>query len=110
MSELRKFQYFVNNNWCDPISGRYFDSENPANGKVWAQIPDCAESDINNAVSAAKAAFYDGPWGSMHPSERGRMLRRIGDVISKHADRLGAIETQDNGKLPKMITPGLKAS
>ena len=108
MSELRKFQYFVNNNWCDPISGSYFDSENPANGKVWAQIPDCAELDINNAVSAAKAAFYDGPWGSMHPSERGRVLRRIGDVISKHADRLGAIETQDNGKLPKMITPGLK--
>ena len=109
MSELRKFQYFVNNNWCDPISGKYFQSENPANGEDWAKIPDCTKADINNAVLAAKAAFYEGPWGSMHSSERGRILRRIGDVISKHADRLGAIETQDNGKLPKMITPGLKA-
>ena len=108
MSELRKFQYFVNNNWYDPIGGKYFNSENPANGEDWAKIPDCTEADINNAVLAAKAAFYDGPWGSMHPSERGRILRRIGDVISKHADRLGTIETLDNGKLPKMITPGLK--
>lgn len=108
MPDIRKFQYFVNNNWYDPMDGGYLESENPANGKVWAKIPNCAESDINNAVSAAKAAFYNGPWGRMHPSERGRMLRRIGDVISKHADRLGAIETQDNGKLPKMITPGLE--
>ena len=91
MSELRKFQYFVNNNWYDPIGGKYFNSENPANGEEWAKIPDCKEADINNAVLAAKAAFYDGPWGSMHPSERGRILRRIGDVISKHADRLGTV-------------------
>ena len=81
MPDIRKFQYFVNNNWYDPMDGGYLESENPANGKVWAKIPNCAESDINNAVSAAKAAFYNGPWGRMHPSERGRMLRRIGDVI-----------------------------
>ena len=36
------------------------------------------------------------------------MLRRIGDAISRHADRLGEIETRDNGKLAKNITPSLK--
>ena len=105
---MKTFQYFADNRWHDPASGQYFDSENPAIGEVWARVPDCNGDDVNRAGAAARAAFYDGPWGRLLPAERGRMLRRIGDVISKHADRLGEIETRDNGKLPKNITPSLK--
>ncbi len=108
MSEIRTFQYFVDNAWHDPAEGRYFESENPADGTVWARVPDCGERDVNRAVAAAKSAFYKGPWGRMLPAERGRVVRRIGDVISKHAERLGAVETRDNGKLPDAITPSLK--
>ena len=108
MSDIRTFKYFVGNAWHDPAEGGYFDSENPATGEVWARVPDCRQADIDRAVAAAKAAFYEGPWGQMMPAERGRVMRRIGDVISANAERLGAIETRDNGKLPKMITPGLK--
>ena len=105
---MQKFQYFVANSWRDPASGRYFDSENPATGEVWAQVPDCNAEDVAQAVAAARSAFYEGPWGKLQAAERGRMLRRIGDTISKHADRLGEIETRDNGKLPGNITPSLK--
>lgn len=105
---MKTFQYFVDNTWHEPASGQYFDSENPANGEVWAQVPDCNLADVKRAVAAAKAAFYEGPWGMMMPAERGRVLRRMGDVISRHADRLGEIETRDNGKLAKNITPSLK--
>ncbi len=108
MSNIRTFRYFTGNQWHDPAGGAYINSENPANGEVWARVPDCRETDVNRAVEAARKAFYDGPWGRMQPAERGRVLRRIGDVISRHAERLGVIETQDNGKLPSMITPGLQ--
>lgn len=108
MSQIKTYQYFADNKWHDPIEGGYIDSENPANGQVWARVPDCRAADVNRAVAAAKTAFYDGPWGRMQAAERGRLLRRMGDVISRHADRLGAVETQDNGKLPAMITPGLR--
>ncbi|MEM7224508.1 MAG: aldehyde dehydrogenase [Pseudomonadota bacterium] len=108
MANVRTFQYFVDNAWHDPAEGGYFDSETPATGQVWARVPDCRAADIDRAVAAAKVAFYDGPWGRMMPAERGRALRRIGDVISRHAERLGEIETRDNGKLPKNITPSLK--
>ncbi len=108
MSDVRTLHYFVGNEWHEPIEGHYIDSENPANGQVWARIPDCRQADVDRAVAAAKSAFYDGPWARMQPAERGRYLRRIGDVISKHADRLGEVETRDNGKLPSMITPGLR--
>ena len=106
MPENRTYQYFSNNKWHSPVAGGYFDSENPANGEVWARLPDCRKPDVDNAVGAAKSAFDEGPWGRMMPAERGRLLRRIGDVISKHADRLGAVELRDNGRLPN-IAPGL---
>lgn len=105
---MKTFLYFADNAWHDPDSGQYIVSENPAIGEVWAQVPDCNQADVDRAVAAAKAAFYNGPWGRMMPAERGRVMRRIGDVISQHADRLGEIETRDNGKLPKNITPSLK--
>ena len=104
---MKTFKYFVGNEWVAPISGKYFDSENPATGDVWARVPDCGPEDIDLAVNSAKKAFYDGPWGKILPAERGRVLRRMGDAISKNASRLGEVETRDNGKLPKNITPSL---
>ncbi len=106
---MKTYRYFVDNEWREPASGNYFDSENPADGAAWARVPDCNAADVARAVAAAKAAYYDGPWGRMQPAARGRLLRRIGDTISRHAERLGAIETRDNGKLPKNITPSLQA-
>ncbi len=108
MPDMKKFQYFAGNDWHDPAGGGYFHSENPATGEVWAQLPDCRAADVDRAVAAAKSAFYEGPWGQMLPAERGRVMRRIGDVISKHADRLGEIELRDNGRVPN-IASGLKA-
>ena len=108
MGNIKYFKYFVANKWHDPINKNWIDSENPATGDVWAKIPDCEKEDVEKAVSAAKNAFYNGPWGKLMPAERGRFLRKIGDVISKHAERLGKIETQDNGKLPAHITPSLE--
>ena len=84
----------------DPDGENYFESENPATGKAWARLPDCNAEDVNRAVAAAKSAFYEGPWGKLHPAERGRVLRRIGDTISRHADRLGEVELRDNGRVP----------
>ena len=97
---MKTYQYFVANAWHDPDGENYFESENPATGKAWARLPDCNAEDVNRAVTAAKSAFYEGPWGKLHPAERGRVLRRIGDTISRHADRLGEVELRDNGRVP----------
>ena len=80
MSELRKFKYFVNNEWKEPITAAYFESENPATGLSWALVPDCGPKDIDLSVEAAKNAFYSGHWGKMMPAERGRYLRKIGEI------------------------------
>ena len=105
---MKVYNCFINNKWVKPKSGKWLYSENPANAENWAKVPDCNHNDVNKAVKAAKNAFYDGEWGKISYAKRGRFLRKIGEVVSKHSDNLGEVETKDNGKLPKNITPSLK--
>jgi len=75
-----------------------FDTIDPYTGEAWARAPESTREDVNDAVSAARSAF-EGQWGAMPGSGRGRLLRRLGEVIAEHADDLALAETRDNGKL-----------
>lgn len=104
---MRRFQFFAGNAWHDPATGKWIGSEDPTTEEIWAEIPNCGAEDVDRAVQAAKTCFEAGPWASMNGAERGRLIRRIGDAVAANADRLGAVETRDNGKLAKNITPSL---
>ena len=88
---------FINGQWTDAASGKSFETPNPATGETLAQVAEGDAEDINRAVRAARAAF-DGPWSRMTPSERGRIIWRIGDLILAHTDELAQLESLDNGK------------
>ena len=88
---------FINGQWTDAASGKSFETPNPATGETLAQVAEGDAEDINRAVCAARAAF-DGPWSRMTPSERGRIIWRIGDLILAHTDELAQLESLDNGK------------
>ncbi len=104
---MRRFQYFAGGAWHDPRSGTWFDSDNPTHGTPWAQIPRCNGEDVDVAVQAASRCFNEGSWPKMNAAARGRLLRRMGDVLVRHAARLGDIESTDNGKRTADITPAL---
>ena len=91
-------QLFINGQWTDAASGRTFDTPNPATGETLAHIAEGDAEDIDRAVRAARRAFEDGPWSRMTPSERGRIIWRIGDLILEHTDELAQLESLDNGK------------
>ena len=42
--------------------------------------------DIDRAVRAARKAFDEGPWPRLTPEARAKLLRRVADLIEKHAD------------------------
>jgi phenylacetaldehyde dehydrogenase len=90
-------QMFVDGQWVDAASGKTFVTPNPATGEPLAHVAEGDAEDINRAVRAARKAF-DGPWGRMTPSERGRIIWRIGDLILQHVDELAQLESLDNGK------------
>src|SRR5580698_6222053 len=91
-------QLFINGQWVDAASGRTFDTPDPATGETLARVAEGDAEDINRAVSAARAAFETGPWSRMTPSDRGRIIWRIGDLILEHQDELAQLESLDNGK------------
>ena len=70
MSEIYTYKFYAGNRWHEPSSEKYFESEDPSTGKVWAKVPDCNINDINFAVTSAKNAYYNGPYCKMHPAER----------------------------------------
>src|ERR1700742_2548460 len=91
-------QLFINGQWTDAASGKTFETPNPATGATLASVAEGDSEDIDRAVRAARAAFDDGPWSRLTPSERGRIIWRIGDLILEHAEELAQLESLDNGK------------
>jgi len=80
-----------------PASGKTFDTINPATGEVLAAIADCDTIDVDRAVAAARRAF-EGPWSSMRPAERKRLILRFASLVEAHASELATIETLEGGK------------
>ena len=91
-------ELFINGQWTPAASGKTFATPNPATGLTLANVAEGDAEDINRAVAAARAAFDDGPWGRLTPSERGRIIWKIGDLILEHAEELAQLESLDNGK------------
>ena len=88
----------IGGKWVPAASGKTFEVFNPADGSVIARVPDSDREDINRAVAAARRAFSSSPCRRMTPSDRGRLIWRIGDLILEHADELAELESLDNGK------------
>jgi phenylacetaldehyde dehydrogenase len=84
--------------WVDARSGKRFAVFDPASGQQVATVAEGGVADIDAAVTAARAAFEDGPWPRMKPTERGKLVWKLADVLEAHADELAQIESLDNGK------------
>ncbi|WP_441958247.1 aldehyde dehydrogenase family protein [Mycolicibacterium houstonense] len=89
---------FVDGQWVDALSGRRFDTVDPATEQVITTVPHSGPEDVDRAVAAARRAFEDGPWPAMTPAERQRMLWRIAEGITARADQFAQLESIDNGK------------
>ena len=97
---MEKLQNYIGGKLLAPSSGGYFDNFEPARGLAYSQIPDSDATDINAAVTAAKAAF--GKWSVMPKQKRSQLLLRLADLIAENADELAMQESRDNGKPLKL--------
>jgi phenylacetaldehyde dehydrogenase len=88
----------INGRWVAAASGKTFEVKNPATGDVIARAAEGDKADVEAAVIAARRAFESGAWPTLTPSERAKIIWRIGDLISKYADELAELESLDNGK------------
>ena len=98
METTAEYLNFVDGDLRPGLEGRTFDSVNPTTGRMFGRFVESAASDVDAAVRSAQAAF-DGPWGALSHTRRGRLLMRWGDLIAENADRIATLETKQNGKL-----------
>lgn len=96
---MMQYQMFIDGTFVNASDGRWFETQNPYTGKTWAEVARGTEADVDRAVQAADAAFRSGPWSEMTATQRGALLRKLGDLIARDAERLAEFEVQDNGKL-----------
>lgn len=96
---MQDYRMLIDGQWVPPASGAYFESEEPFSGRPWARIPRGTAEDVDRAVRAAHAAFSRGPWAEMSATARGAVLRRLAALLDANAERIGAVEQRDNGKL-----------
>src|ERR1700734_2619645 len=98
--QMQKHRMLIGGKWLEPASGEWFESMNPYTAKPWALVPRGNKDDVDRAVAAAKAAFYDGDFRKLTASARGDLLRKLADLIAAEADKLAEIESTDNGNPP----------
>jgi aldehyde dehydrogenase (NAD+) len=96
--KVRQTKMLIDGKWVDSVSGRTFETINPANGQTIAHVAEGEKPDVDKAVAAARRAFEKGPWRKMSARERGRLLYRLADLIEQNKEELAALESLDNGK------------
>lgn len=93
----KKYGNFIDGDFMEPKSKKYFDTINPATGEVLAKISDSNKADVDSAVKAARKAF-NGGWSAMSGADRGKYLFRIARLIQERSRELAVLETLDGGK------------
>ena len=83
---VKKYKMYINGEWVEAESGKYYDDINPYTGKLYAQIADGDEVDIEKAVAAADAAFPI--WSKVPPFIKRRFLNKVADIIDENIQDL----------------------
>jgi acyl-CoA reductase-like NAD-dependent aldehyde dehydrogenase len=89
---------YIDGKWTESVTGKTFETLNPATGEVLAVVAEAGEDDVNAAVEAARKAFDEGPWSKMSAAERSRLIYKLADLMEEHQEELAQLDTLDNGK------------
>jgi aldehyde dehydrogenase (NAD+) len=92
-----RYELFINGEWQQPLTKKYFDTINPANEEKLSEIAEAGAADVDNAVKAARNA-YEKVWRKMAAKERAKYIFRIARMIQERARELAVIESLDGGK------------
>jgi len=89
-------QAYINGNWLNSAAGKVFEVRNPYNEELVASVTDCTVEDVRVAIDAAHTALST--WKEVLPRQKSDYLRKIGDLMLRDVDELGALLTRENGK------------
>jgi acyl-CoA reductase-like NAD-dependent aldehyde dehydrogenase len=99
---MREYKLFVDGEFVEAASGQTFETRNPSDGSVIAEVARAGREDIERAVTAARRAFDEGPWPSMTPRDRSQILLRMTELLQERQPELSQLEAEDAGHTIRM--------
>ncbi|KAL4802252.1 Aldehyde/histidinol dehydrogenase [Aspergillus unguis] len=87
---------YIDGKWVSSISNKTFNVYNPATDALIGTAPECTPEDISLAIKAAAKAFPK--WRAQSGRQRGRILRKLFDLIVANKEDIGKVITAENGK------------
>jgi betaine-aldehyde dehydrogenase len=96
MPRFDEQKLYIGGRYVDSTSGATFESINPANGEVLANLQRANQADVERAVASATAGQK--VWAAMTAMQRSRILRKAVDILRARNDELAELETLDTGK------------
>ena len=94
MSE--KLELFIDGEFIQSKTENWIEVLNPATQEVLCEAPCATESEIENAISSAQAAFLT--WRETPPPERSRIMMRYQELLKQNQDKSTEILSKENGK------------
>ena len=99
---MERILNYINGQLVESVSKSYLENIDPSRGKVYGEIPDSDERDVELATQAAKDAFSI--WAATPREERSRLMLKVADLIDANLENLAKAESKDNGKPVKLAT------
>lgn len=103
-------EFFIGGKWVKPSSNSLINVVNPTTEETYVQVAEAQVADIENAVTAARHAFDNGPWPKLSYAERAECLNTIGTLLQSRAEDIATAWSCEMGivhSLAKLYCSGL---
>jgi aldehyde dehydrogenase (NAD+) len=92
------FRLFIDGEWMESVTGRTFESRNPADWRdLIGRFQGADAADTARAIRAAEMAAP--AWRATPAPKRGEILYRFGQLMTEHKERLARAMTREMGKV-----------
>ena len=91
-------QLYVGGQWTSARDGERREIRCPADGSLVAEIDEAGPEDTRAAIGAAREAFDAGDWPGGSSLERGALLHRVADLLTRDKAAVARAESLDTGK------------
>jgi aldehyde dehydrogenase (NAD+) len=101
---VQHFKMLIGGELVDAANGSQRESLDPGSGEVVATCAQAGEAEAEQAVVAAADAFQNGPWRTMDPAERARIMLDLADRLEAKVSEIGLLEARDSGGVVRRTT------
>jgi succinate-semialdehyde dehydrogenase / glutarate-semialdehyde dehydrogenase len=89
--------HYIDGKWVQPSSGKGQDVVNPSTNLAIGKLGYASKSDLDAALKAAEKGFAT--WRKVSAFERGKILKKVADLMRTRADEIAKVLTMEQGKV-----------